>query len=111
MRIGGRIKSEALKKFGLKALSKKERSLSVSNADKRMRSVVAQMHRCKEEISNLLQRLQVPLEWEQTRDVLEATNSNLLMNFKISQHDGFAVVGRNNTNINEDALFSAWSAI
>ncbi len=108
VRIGGRTKSEALKKFGLKALSKKERSLSVSDADRRMRSVVAQMHQCKDKISDLLQTLQLPLEWEHARDVLEATNSNLLTNFKIIQHDGFAVVGRNNTNVNEDSLFSAW---
>jgi hypothetical protein len=30
------------------------------------------------------------------------------MNFKVSQHDGFAVVGRKNTNIKKDDLFSAW---
>ena len=108
MRIGGRTRSEALEKFGLNALSKKERSLALSESDKRMRSVVAQMYKCKDEISLLLQTLHMPLEWEHARDVLEATNSNLLMNFKVSQHDGFAVVGRNNTNIDEDYLFSAW---
>jgi hypothetical protein len=108
VRIGGRTKSEALKKYELKALSQKERSLSVSDADRRMRSVVAQMHQCKDEITELLQTLQMPLEWVHARDVLEATDANLVLNFNIIQHDGFAVVGRNNTNIDEEYLFSAW---
>jgi hypothetical protein len=108
VRIGGRTKSEHLKKFELKALSMKERSLSVSGAEKRMRSVAAQMHQCKDEITELLQTLQMPLEWVHARDVIEATDSNLVVNFKITQFDGFSVVGRNNTNIDEQYLFSAW---
>ena len=108
MRIGGRTKSEVLKKYELKALSKKEKSLSVSDADMRMRSVVAQMHQCKDEITELLQTLQKPLDWECARDVLEATDYNLMVNFQIIQHDGFAVVGRNNADVDEDYLFNAW---
>lgn len=108
VRIGGRTKSETLKNYELKALSRKEKSLSVSNADQRMRSVVAQMHGCKEEITKLLETLQMPLEWEHAQDILEAIHYSLTLNFKTDQDDGFALIGRNNAALKEKDLFNAW---
>ena len=108
MRIGGRTKSETLKNYELKALSRKEKSFSVSNADQRMRSVVAQMHGCKEEITELLETLQMPLEWEHAQDILESIHYSLTLNFKTDQDDGFALIGRNNATLEEKDLFNAW---
>ncbi|KAL7541149.1 LOW QUALITY PROTEIN: hypothetical protein ACHAXR_010669 [Thalassiosira sp. AJA248-18] len=108
VRIGGRTKSDALKDYELKSLSKREKSLSVSDADRRMRSVVAQMHRCKEEITDLLEALEMPLEWKYATEVFDSIDGQLYLNFDAAQDDGFAVVGRNNAKINDEALFNMW---
>jgi len=50
VRIGGRTKSEELKRYELKALARtKERS--TGDAEHRMRVVTAKMHRCNEEMT------------------------------------------------------------
>ena len=109
VRIGGKTKSEELKKYELKSLSRREKSLSSSSdADRRMRMVVAQMHQCKEEMTELIETLETPLQWNYVKEVFGSMGGNLIKNFYVGQDDGFEVVGRNNARVNEEDLFKKW---
>ncbi|KAL7552460.1 hypothetical protein ACHAWF_015711 [Thalassiosira exigua] len=108
VRIGGRTKSEELKRYELKALARtKERS--TGDAEYRMRVVIAKMHRCNEEMSELLDTLQSPLEWNTLNEMNYMIDAYLCSNFQpSSSDDGFRVVGRRNKAIDSETLFKMW---
>ena len=77
-----------------------------------MRAVIAQLHRCKEEMTEYLDLLQMPLRWNEPNGGVNALFSsmggNIDKNFCIHLEDGYAVVGRNNTRVDEESVFIAW---
>jgi len=112
VRIGGRTRSENLKKYELKSLSRKEKTFNVTDADCRMRSVVAQLHACKEEMTKLLKTLQMPLTWNEpnggVNELFSTIGGNLHLNFEVRNSDGFVTLAKKNKTVDEEYLFNAW---
>lgn len=77
-----------------------------------MRSVVAQLHKCKEEMTELLGDLQMPITWNEpnggVNELFTTIGGLLHLNFKVSSSDGFVTLTKKNKKINEEQLFNDW---
>ena len=107
VRIGGRTKSEDLKRYELKELARtKERS--TDDATRRMRSVVARLHRCNDEMTELLETLETPMEWHDLEELFYRIDGHLAVNFQVDAYEDFQVVGKGNRHMDSGALFNKW---
>ena len=107
VRIGGRTKSEDLKRYELKELARtKERT--TSDATRRMNAVVAQLHRCNEEMREHLETLKEPLQWRDLDDLFYSIDGNLYINFPTPAWDDFQVVGKGNKRLDSEDVFKMW---
>ena len=108
VRIGGRTKSEDLKRYELKELARtKERT--TNDATQRMRSVVAKLHRCNDEMNELLETIENPMEWHDLEELFYRIDGRLAVNFRVDAfEDDFQVVGKGNRLMDSDALFNKW---
>ena len=107
VRIGGRTKSEALKRYELKELARTKEK-STNDATRRMNAVVAQMHRCNEEMTEHLEILKEPVQWSDLDDLFCSIDGNLYVNFPTPDSDDFQVVGRGNKRVDSESLFKMW---
>jgi hypothetical protein len=104
VRIGGRTKSEELKRYELKELSRtKERT--TSDAAHRMKVVTAQMHRANEDMNECLEALKKELQWEDLEELFYTLDGNLHVNFLTPAADSFQVVGKGNKRVDSEVLF------
>lgn len=108
VRIGGRTKSDELKRYELKELARTKEKVT-NDATRRMKIVTAQMHRANEELTECLSNLKLELHWQDLNELFYAIDGNLHVNFlSPPSDDGFQVLGRGNQLIDSDALFRIW---
>eukprot|EP00804_Cyclotella_cryptica_P021863 CCRYP_000836-RA/>CCRYP_000836-RA protein AED:0.40 eAED:0.12 QI:0/0/0/0.5/1/1/6/0/1669 len=107
VRIGGRTKSQELKRYELRELARtKERS--TSDAEHRMKVVVAKLHKCNRDMAGYLETMKEPLEWSALEELFYRIEGNLYVNFPNPGSDGFQVVGKGNRRVDSEAVFAMW---
>jgi hypothetical protein len=111
VRVGGRCKSDKIKCYNLKELSRQKTELS-SEARKRMTSVRERLKECSVEIKMLTEQLSQPISWKTgISSILEIENPtvyNHIMSLD-SLIDGFEIVGKKNKRIDSEVLFQHWT--
>ena len=76
VRIGGRSKSDKVKRYQLRELARTKEKLS-REATRRIGSVIAQIHESRRKIKHLTEEMKEPLKWERPRGGIK----NLLLDF------------------------------
>ena len=112
VRIGGRSRSEKLKAYQLRELSRNKAVLS-QEARRRLKSVSAQLYRRHEEIESLITELNEPLQWASpgggAKLYLMDEHPQILKALTVpSPSDGFNLVGPNNRDVQSDYLWNTW---
>jgi len=113
-RIGGRSKSEMLAQYNVKALAQSKNPDSF--AQRRIRQVTAQLHKLKEEIVKLIEKLKAPIRWNDISDYLETDEPSFFVWLTVpdsedsdSEEAGlFKMVGPNGKELKEDHLWKCW---
>lgn len=113
VRIGGRSKSEKLKRFNLRELAKAKAPLH-SDSKRRMGAVFAKLYACHERIEELTEEFGQAIKWDIPNggiaSLLEEENTLLYRHFNTADElsDGFDIVGRDNKKISSGSMFDMW---
>lgn len=114
VRVGGRCKSDKIKCYNLKELSRRKTEFS-AEARKRKKSVIEKLKECYAEITRLTEQLSQPISWQKPRggisSVLEVENPIVYYHIMSldSLIDGFEIVGKKNKRIDSESLFQHWA--
>lgn len=112
VRIGGMSKSEKVAPYQVRELAR-SKSKFESQASRRMGATVAQLHKCHEEMQNLIDTLKQPLQWDKPSggvcNLLQYDYPDIYRYFVMMESEGdFRIVGKRNQELTPAALFQNW---
>ena len=114
VRIGGRSKSDKLKGFNLRELSRRH-GRGGREVNTRIGQVVARLHKKRESFEASLEALQKPITWTQPfggiQEYLFTEHPELLEFLSVpGEQEGYTIIGRRNKRMSEDHLWNLWAS-